>query len=102
MGDQVTPQTVATPEQRASCQADADKVIAHAGVSATAKVRIEPAWTDPETGERFGSSWVCEVRVRRAASFVAIVMEVADHAADPSAWCELLDGDLRAAVGRRR
>ena len=102
MGDQVTPQTEATQEQRTACQVDADKVIAHAGVSAVAKVRMDPAWTDTETGERFPSSWVCEVRVRRAASFVAIVMEVAHHAAAPSAWCELLDEELRAAVGRRR
>lgn len=90
-----------TPEQQAACLADVDKAIAHAGVSATGKVRMEPAWTDPETGERFGASWVAEVRVRRAAGFVSIVMEVADHAAGPATWCENLEDEIRHAMGRR-
>jgi predicted TIM-barrel enzyme len=100
VGDQVTPQTEVTDEQRAACQADVDRVIAHAGVSATGKVRIEPAWTDLETGERFHASWVAEVRVRRAADYAVIVMEVAGHVAYPSAWCELLDDEIRQAIGR--
>jgi hypothetical protein len=95
VGDQVTPQTEVTPEHRAACLADVDKVIAHAGVSAAGVIRLDPGWTDPETGEWFESSWVVEVRVRRPGRYVAIVMEVAEHAKDPSAWCELLEGEIR-------
>lgn len=91
-----------TPEQQAACLKAARRCVEYANVNATCEVRLEPAWTDPETGERFPSSWVCEVRVRRAASYVVVTVEVADYVRGPGAWCELLDGELRAAVGRRR
>lgn len=106
MGDQVTPLTERyrdlTPGQIDACLADVEKAVAYANVRASGKVRLEPAWTDYRTGERFPASWVAEICVQRAASFIAIVMEVAEHARHPSAWCELLDEELRAAVGRRR
>ncbi len=102
MGDQVTPLTEPTQEQRDACLAEVNRAIAYANVRAEAKIRMEPVWTDYRTGERFPESWVAEVRIRRAASSVAIVMEVAEHARYPEAWCELLDEELRAAVGRRR
>jgi len=82
----------------AACEADMQKVLAHAGAPASGKIRMEPAYTDPETGERYPAELVAEVRVRRAGDFVAIVISVADHAADPSAWCELLDDEIRAAA----
>lgn len=87
-----------TPEQRAACQADVDRVVAELGHDgAKSKVRLEPPWTDPETGEEFGESWVAAVRIRRGSALWVVTVDAGPHPRDPGTWCDLLRRELQGA-----
>lgn len=91
-----------TPEQQAACQADVDAEIVRSRAPAVGKVYEQSAWSDPETGECFGPSWVAEVRIRRPEGMRVVFVDADVHPANRAAFCQVLSFEILTAMGRRR